>query len=209
MFTINPIAKLYNNPTCDREVTAVRLFSKSVDYFDKDGFELTELEREYYFNNGYRLNETLNHQCHQQPWLLLDDPDNNFYLDHCTILHRCNFTEDAYRQLLLFQPKLPKLTYLIQCKQKWGVDFCLDYFDGTSMYEVIHIEQDFYTLEECTAYKENIEKFVLAMDWKDAAKRLILKKDEWSSLVGFAQNDWKARFFGFPKAELTHKALAY
>jgi hypothetical protein len=72
--------------------------------------------------------------------------------------HRYNYTEDAYRQLLLFQPKLPMLTYLIQCKQKWGVDFCL--------------QVRFLTLEECTAYKENIEKFVLATYWKDAAKRL-------------------------------------
>ena len=209
MFTVNPNILLHSNPTCNREVAAVRLFSKSIDYFDKDGFELTELEREYYFVNGYKLDNTLNHRCYQQPWFSLDKDTDNFYLDHCTILHRCDYTEDAYRQLLLFQPKLPKLTYLIQCKQKWGVDFCLDYFTGEEMYEVIHIESDFFTLEECTAYKENIEKFVLATDWKDAAKRLIAKKDHWSSLIGFAQNDWKARFFGFPKAELTHKALAY
>lgn len=209
MFTINPIVKLHNNPTCNKEVAAVRLFSKSVDYFDKDRFELTELECEYYFVNGYNISNTLNHRGYQQPWLVLNDINDDFYLDHSTVFHRCNYTEDAYRQLLLFQPKLPKLTYLIQCKQKWGVDFCLDYFTGEEMHEVIHIESDFFTLEECTAYKENIEKFVLATDWKDAAKRLIAKKDHWSSLIGFAQNDWKARFFGFPKAELTHKALAY
>ncbi len=125
MFTVNPNILLHSNPTCNREVAAVRLFSKSIDYFDKDGFELTELEREYYFVNGYKLDNTLNHHCYQQPWFSLDKDTDNFYLDHCTILHRCDYTEDAYRQLLLFQPKLPKLTYLIQCKQKWGVDFCL------------------------------------------------------------------------------------
>ena len=87
------------------------------------------------------------------------------------------------------------------------MDLALDYFDGDNMYEVLHVERDFNTLQECTAYKENIEKFVFAIDWEDAAKRLNARKDKLSSLIGFAQNDGKARFFGFPKAELTHKAL--
>lgn len=209
MFTVNPNILLHKNPTCSISVSPNRLFSRAADYFDKDGFELTEIEKEYYTNNNYKVNgNILNHNCYQQTWFN-NEEDNNLFLDHSIILHRCDFTEHAREQLVIFQPQLPKLTYLLQCKQKWGVDFCLDYFDGEEMYEVIHIETDFFTLEECTAYKENIEKFVLATEWKDAAKRLIAKKDEWSSLVGFAQNDWKARFFGFPKAELTHKALAY
>ena len=208
MFTVNPVT-IYTNPTCIHEVAATRLFSKKADYFDKDGFELTELECEYYMCNNFALdNVILNHHSHQQEWFTIEK-NNSLFLDHSAILHRCDFAESAREQLIQFQPQLPKLTYLLQCKKKWGLDFCLDYFDQKEMYEVIHIETDFSTLEECTAYKENIEKFVLAIDWKDAAKRLIAKKDEWSSLIGFAQNDWKARFFGFPKAELTHKALAY
>lgn len=199
---------MLDDPTCKESVAAIRLFSKSADYFDKDGFELTEIEQEFYMCNGYTVSNILNHRCFQQPWFRINS-DDGFILDHSIVLHRCDFTDAAREQLLQFQQQIPKLTYLMQCKQKWGLDFCLDYFDGKDMYEVIHTETDFFTLEECTAYKENIEKFVLATDWKNAAKRLISKKDEWSSLVGFAQNDWKARFFGFPKAELTHKALTY
>lgn len=208
MFTVNTHALVYKAPACRSPVMQHKLFSLPASYFDKDGFELTQLEREYYWVNGYPVyNEILNHNAFQTNWMSLTDKSNGFVLDHCLVLHRCNFIEDALEQLLSFKPEIPKLSYLIQCKPKWGLDLALDYFDGAEMYEVIHIEQDFHTSEECTAYKENIEKFVLATDWEDAAKQMIKKKDEWSSLVGFAQNDWKAKFFGFPKAELTHKAL--
>lgn len=208
MFTVNKHALVYKNPTCKAPVMQHKLLTQATNYFDKDGFELTQLEREYYWVNGYPVyNEILNHNAFQEAWMHLSNQPKGFILDHCTVLHRCNFTEDALQQLLSFKQQIPKLSYLLQCKQKWGLDLALDYFDGEEIFEVIHIEQDFHTSEECTAYKENIEKFVLATDWENAAKRLIEKKDEWSSLVGFAQNDWKAKYFGFPKAELTHKAL--
>ena len=29
---------------------------------------------------------------------------------------------------------------------------------------------------------------------------------KWESLTGFAQNDWKAQYFGFAKAERTQKS---
>lgn len=208
MFIVNPI-KVYSNPTCIHEVAMIRLFSKNVECFDKAGFQLTELECEYYMSNNFTLNNNIqNPHSHQQEWFTMEKNDSLF-LNHSTILHRCDFTESAKEQLIQFQPQLPKLTYLIQCNKKWGLDFCLDYFDKKVVHEVVHTKTNFFTLEECTVYKENIEKIVLATDWKDAAKRLISKKDEWSSLIGFAQNDWKAKFFGFPKAELTHKALLY
>jgi hypothetical protein len=180
-----------------------------MDYFDKDGFELTPMEREFYWVNGFPIpNDILYHTCFNTHWMnLSSEAPSGFILDHCILLHRCDFTEAAKEQLLSFRNEFPKVNYLLQCKQKWGLDLALDYYDGNEINEIIHIEQDFHTSEECTAYKENIEKFVLATDWEDAAKRLVKKKDEWSSLIGFAQNDWKAKFFGFPKAELTHKAL--
>jgi hypothetical protein len=211
MFKINTRALVYTNPTCEAPIGEHRLYTHSADYFDKDGFELTQLERDYYQASNYPLdNDTLNHCCFDEPWLVLSKTaPQGFLVDHCILLHRCDFTGAAREQLLRHKHMRPKLSYLLNCKQKWGLDLALDYFDGENMYEVLHIEQDFHTSEECTAYKENIEKFVLATDWEDAAKRLIVKKDEWSSLIGFAQNDWKARFFGFPKAELTHKAIVY
>ena len=209
MFIVNTCTAVYDNPSCTYPISEQVLHTTTADYFDKDGFELTGLEKEYYQKSGYPVDPTiLNHCCFNERWLgLVADAPKGFMLDHCTVLHRCDFTEAARDQLLLFQPIVPKLSYLLQCKQKWGLDLALDYYNGKEIIEVIHIEQDFHTSQECTAYKENIEKFVLAMDWEDAAKRMIAKKDEWSSLIGFAQNDWKARFFGFPKAELTHKAL--
>lgn len=211
MFNVNTRALVYKTPTCKSPIESYKLYAHSADYFDKDGFELTQIERDFYWANGYPIhNSILNHSCFNVDWMnLTSDAPKGFMLDHCIILHRCDFTEAAREQLIKFKPEVPKLSYMLQCKRKWGLDLALDYFDGEEVYELIHIEQDFFSSEECTAYKENIEKFVLAMDWEDAAKRMVSKRDEWSSLIGFAQNDWKARFFGFPKAELTQKALVY
>ena len=174
MFKINDYALVHKNPTCKAPVDQYRIFTASANYFDKDGFELTQIEKEFYLVNGYPVhNNILNHCCYNEPWMnLVASVPKGFILDHCIVLHRCNFTEAARDQLLSFKTDVPKLSYLLQCKQKWGLDLALDYFDGEAMYEVIHIEQDFHTSEECTAYKENIEKFVLATYWKDAAKRL-------------------------------------
>jgi hypothetical protein len=45
-------------------------------------------------------------------------------------------------------------------------------------------------------------------DWRDAAKQVLVKQDEWKNLTGFAQNDWKANFLlGWTRAEYTQKSL--
>ena len=48
MFTINKQTKVYENPTCSRAMDEHKVFTKSSQYFDKDGFELTNVERELY-----------------------------------------------------------------------------------------------------------------------------------------------------------------
>jgi len=44
--------------------------------------------------------------------------------------------------------------------------------------------------------KDRIENLALTTDWEDAAKRLLQRKGEWSSLSFFEQSDWKCRFYG-------------
>jgi hypothetical protein len=40
-----------------------------------------------------------------------------------------------------------------------------------------------------------IEPKLLAIDWEDAGKQLLKRKDEWHSLDFFAQSDWKCNYF--------------
>ena len=47
--------------------------------------------------------------------------------------------------------------------------------------------------------KQLIEPIILSIDWIEAAKRLLNKKEEWYQLDFFAQSDYKCNYFGIPK----------
>lgn len=210
MFTVLDI-DVARNPSCTQTINSKLLSKEGVRYFDKDGFELTPLEQSYYVASGYQNkigSGCLYHTCWQEPWFTLNR-DNNFLIDHTMILHRCDFQEDALVQLYKHNKKLPQLNYLINCKQKWGLDFSLDYLDVDSdkIYEVIHIEQDTDNYQEFLEMKSKFEEFVLSTDWEHATRTLIKEKTKWTRLEGMAQNDWKAKFFGYKQAEVTLKSI--
>jgi len=196
-------------PSCTIKVPSESLNNSKCLFYDKDGFELTDLEKEYYSFNGYSnyLKNYLNHVCFQEQWFELE-PNSNFILDHSLILHRCSFKGEAREQLIHNLKQLPKLSYLLQCPSKWGLDFSLDYVsEEGELVEVLHIEYDTKLYDEFITYKLYFESFVLNTDWDNFTKFLFNKKDEWINLVGFEQNNWKARQLGFKQAETTHKSI--
>ena len=203
--------EVVENPTCNVSIDTLNINNNSIEYFDKDGFELSPLEQEYYCAAGYESkigNKCLYHTCWQEPWFILEHSDN-FLIDHTMILHRCNFTGDAIYQLQQYNKNFPRLNYLINCKKKWGLDFSLDYVDVDSnkIYEIVHIEQDTNNYQEFLELKEKFEKFVLSTDWCYATKILLKERESWLHLEGMSRNDWKARFFGYSQAEHTLKSI--
>lgn len=196
------------NSTCTNQIDSFYLCDDYIEYYDKDGFELTELERTYYYNNGWgsKLTKILNHDCWQQPWFELQS--DSYVLDHCMVLQRCDFTEMAREQLLSTVDSVPKLAYLLRCPKKWGLDFNLDHINKKGeLIEVLHIEFDTLIYEEFLALKEKLEHFILTNDWDHSVHFLQSSRDKWEHLKGFAQNDWKARQMGFDRAEVTLKAI--
>jgi len=196
-------------PFCTEKVPQELLNNDNCLFYDKDGFELTSLEKEYYSVSGFRdyLKNFLNHICFQEQWFELRT-NKNFILDHSLILHRCSFKGDAKQQLQDNLKKLPKLSYLLQCPTKWGLDFSLDYVSNNGeLVEVLHIEYDTKSYNEFLNYKLYFENFVQTTDWNYFANFLLKKKNEWAHLVGFDQNNWKARQLGFKQAEITHKSI--
>lgn len=176
-------------------------------YFDNDGFELTTVEFKYYERHGIDsiYNGILNHTCDQRPWIVCKD--ERFIVDHSIILQRWEFAGEARQQLIKHKTKIPQLTKFLNIIPKWGIDFALDYYDNEQAFEVLHVENDYRTYDDAMRAKQETEQRILNTDWNDFAASIVNHKDEWVGLTGFAQNDWKARYWGLPKAEVTEKAF--
>ena len=176
-------------------------------YYDKDGFELCEAEKQYYMTNNVPLYQCLNHLCSQQPWFTIDAP-KNLIVDHSIILHRCSYNEDAYDQLVSLETKYPQANLIKRTKQKWGFDFAIDCkADNGEIYEVIHIEYDSYNHDEFVNFLDKVQTQILSIDWVEAAKLIYSTKTQWEHLKGFSQNNWKAKkLLDWNFAEYTLKA---
>lgn len=175
-------------------------------YFDNDGFELSHLEQIYYKENGVQLDSCLNHSCDQKKWI--EGGDDHFILDHSLLLQRRNFAGEAKAQLEYKRKEYPQLNKYLNLVPKWGLDFALEYYNDNAYIEVIHIENDYRSLEVAKHAKENLEKKIIETDWVDFVKTLIRRKSKWDGLVGFAQNDWKAKYWGLNRAENTEKSFS-
>jgi hypothetical protein len=46
--------------------------------------------------------------------------------------------------------------------------------------------------------KEKLEVIIESVDWNEAAKDLLARKEEWGNLSFFEQSDWKCNYFGLP-----------
>lgn len=207
MFKLNE-SYLHKTPYCSKPVDEKEIRFNNYQHFDKDGFELTPLERMYYAEMGFHRHFTdcLYHTCWQQDWFKQVE-HINLNLDHSLVLHRCSYIDEAEDQLKHFVKSQPKLILFLNSKAKWGLDFALDYYDEKGCTEVMHIENDYREFDEFMEDKVRLEKLVFDTDWVDVYKTLDRRRDEWEHLIGYDQNDWKSTLIGFNKAEITHKAV--
>lgn len=201
---------IISNPICSEPIYTVN--REDFKFYDKDGFELNKAEQAYYRMMNHPIDHPiLNHTCWQEPWFELERTDINLILDHCMILHRCSYTGHALYQLNKLVKEIPESTFLINTPQKWGFDFALDAVDPNGkVYEVLHIEYDSYDYDHFLDRMIHFDYTVRHTDWKDAARKVLEKEDEWKNLKSFSQNDWKAQYLiGWKRAEYTEKSLTF
>jgi len=171
--------------------------------FDKDGYEIpTPLEYLHYEANGVELNREIQfHIAPVQEWYRdTDQSEVNLVLDHCMLLTRYAFAGEARAQLIEVSKHRPILQKLLNIKPKWGIDFSLDFVTNDLVMEVIHIEQDFDSLDAAEDAKERLESIIDNTDWYEGAIKLWQRKDEWINLSSDDHSDYKAQFFGWARA---------
>lgn len=192
-FWTQPVAKLVYIPTRD-----------DLDLFDQNGYDLTELEKHFASSN---IAGPDSHRCHRtalkkewlvQPVSVTEGP----HLNHSLLFERKGYSGRALAQLKMWSQDLPLIHKLISIRPKWGLDFSMDYADRDgNVFEVLHWEWDSFDYNEILAVKQGAEQILLNIDWADAAKTLLNRKDEWHHLDFFAQSDWKCEFFGITKEQ--------
>lgn len=172
-------------------------------YFDKDGYEVPAvLERAYYQAQGITLDHDVQyHIAPVQEWYTdIENSEHGLVLDHCMLLTRYAFADEAREQLVQVSRTRPILQKLLNIKPKWGIDFSLDYVSYDVVMEVIHIEQDFDNVDAANEAKLRLESIIDNTDWYDGAMRLWQRKDEWINLSSDDHSDYKAQFFGWHRA---------
>lgn len=203
MKLIKQDASFVSSPFLTEPIDSAKVYTLPLKDFDKDGYEVPAfLEREYYLAQGVKLNHEIQyHVAPVQPWYIdEEDAEQGLVLDHCMLLTRYAFAGAARHQLELAVDDRPILQKLLNIKPKYGIDFSLDYVSKDIVMEVIHIEQDFNTLQEANEAKERLEHIIENTDWLQGAHDLIKCKHEWEHLSSDDHSDYKAQFFGWHRA---------
>jgi hypothetical protein len=170
--------------------------------FDQNGYDLTDLEKRFASCNNH---EYFSHREHRhaikKEWLIEEQtPKEGAHLNHSLLFERKGYTGAALEQLKYWAVDLPLVNKLIAMRPKWGLDFSMDYVDRAgNAFEVLHWEYDGFDHAEIEAVRQEIEPVLLSIDWQDAAKQILQRKNEWHHLDFFAQSDWKCNYFGVPR----------
>lgn len=203
MRLLNLYPEFTSNPFLTKPIERSLVENLPFKDFDKDGYEVpTPLEHLHYEANDIELNREIQyHIAPVQEWYTdVEKSEHGLVLDHCMLLTRYAFAGEAREQLIEISKQRPILQKLLNIKPKWGIDFSLDYVTQDVVMEVIHIEQDFDSLEEAQAAKERLEHIIDNTDWYDGAIALWKRKDEWINLSSDDHSDYKAQFFGWHRA---------
>lgn len=203
MNLVNLKPEFTNSPYLTKPIQQLDAETLPLRDFDKDGYEVpAPLELAYYRANDVIMNTEIQyHIAPVQEWYAdMSLSEHGLVLDHCMILTRYALAGEAREQLETVSKNRPIVNKLLSIKPKYGIDFSLDYVTHDVIMEVIHIEQDFTTLEEANEAKEKLEHIIDTTDWYQGVIDLQRKKHEWENLSSDDHSDYKAQFFGWHRA---------
>ena len=168
------------------------------DLFDQNGYDLSPIEQLYARRNDARV-ET--HRVHRlvlrKAWMEQTFKEEGAVLNHALLFERKAYDGLALEQIKQWAKEQPAYYKLANIRAKWGLDFSIDYYDREgNTFEVLHWEFDCFDYNEANEKKQEVEPILASIDWNDAAKELLKRKDEWFNLDFFKQSDYKCNYFG-------------
>lgn len=176
--------------------------AKHLEFFDQNGYDLTDIEQEFAIHNDRRpLEHRGKHRMAiKQDWIVQEPKIEGAVLNHSLLFERKGYEYTALAQLETWAKDLPLIYKIIAMRPKWGLDFSMDYVDRDgNAFEIVHWEYDGFSYEEISQAKAAIEPILMNIDFEQAGRDMLKNKDKWHHLDFFAQSDWKCAFFGIPK----------
>lgn len=199
--------KLYHYLYLDQEVDDTQL--PGFWDFDKDGFDLNELEAYLYHENGLPTYRGSNRTAMQFRWFEgYERKKSGVLIDHSYVMARYAYTGELRKQISCWASQNPQFNKLLQLRPKWGFDVNIEHINGNGFVtDVFHIEEDFFDFREYNARKTKLERLVIETNWEIIAQELQQRADEWCTLTGDDENDYKAKFVGWERAYKTKKVI--
>ena len=176
----------------------------TIDTFDQNGFDLTDLEILYAKKMDLDIKKVRHtHFVLKDDWFTAEPTDRGCHINHAVIFERKGFSGAAKEQMIGLADKCPLIHKVLQIKPKWGLDFSVDYADAQgNVFEVLHWEWDTFDFEEIQQKKKQMDIFLLSQDWNKMAQQLLDRKEEWYKLGFFEQSDYKTHFLALKKNNL-------
>jgi hypothetical protein len=181
------------------------LLNKSC-HVDHEGFDLNEIEQEYYKHNGIVLK-------HDPTWYkdggqetganaiiydwIAQDPDSALIIDHSQVVVKYPIRGNAAYQILKYAEQRPELARLVSTEFKCGLDLCIDYIDKKNwvVEPIVHIEWDFEFVSELHESIEYVEKVLKEVKWNKIVPVILEynKKSKRRKVDAFAQADTRSQ----------------
>ena len=122
----------------------------TIDTFDQNGFDLTDLEILYAKKMDLHIKKVRHtHFVLKDDWFTAEPTDRGCHINHAVIFERKGFAGAAKEQMIELADKCPLIHKVLQIKPKWGLDFSVDYADAQgNVFEVLHWEWDTFNFEE-------------------------------------------------------------
>lgn len=173
--------------------------------FDNDGFQLTELEKEYYIKNEVELISSPttyseinfhNHWPLKQPWFRLDKHPNIF-VNRAFTYTRYGMAGRARYELEKIQSHKPEVRRIMDIFPYWGFEIRIDWIDNTGVYELLNVYKK-YDDPDLFKYDKRLMEDILnsVKDWELECRLLYSRKEEWQNLDFEERNTYKKRYFG-------------
>ena len=159
------------------EVAEDVLLNKSC-HVDHEGFDLNEIEQEYYRVNDVALSKDPTWYKDGQgvsganaiilPWIEQIE-DGDLIVDHSHFVFRHPIRGQAAAQVEEYATQRPELYRILSTEFKCGLDLCIDYLDkkNKSVQPIVHIEWDFTDQFEMRKEAERVEQILQTTSWRN------------------------------------------